>query len=482
MTEQHNSLLYKLRELDESEDYPYHMPGHKRRRLGQLPEEFLGLDITEIDGFDNLHQPEGILKTAQEQANLLYGAGKTYYMVNGSTGGILSAVSAVLPQGGHILMDRGCHKSAYHAAYLRNLKISYLYPTKVPGFAFSEAVTPDRIEQKLEENPDIGAVLIVSPTYEGRIADIRKIADVVHKRGIPLIVDEAHGAHLGFHKRFAENSCRQGADLIIHSVHKTLPSMTQTALLHLNGELVDPGRVERFLHIYQTSSPSYVLMAGIEDAMRVLQSNGEHLFEEFYENYGRLVQELSECRVLRFVSWTDVEQKHQDVGKLIIDAGNSRVSGRWIYQKLREKYHLQCEMAAGTYCLAMFTIADARDAYDKMKHALLEIDRELYEKAVREKMSRPREENREVCPVYPQAKYRYAVAWDMPSFPEQLHNSAGCAVAEFINLYPPGVPILVPGEIIDDDTIDKILTLLSQGYEVQGIFFKDNQPYLNILK
>ena len=227
-------LFDKLERYGNSDIYPYHMPGHKRQVFGELPKEFFQRDITEIDGFDNLHQPEGILLELQDRAAALCGAEESFYLVNGSTGGILSAVSAAVPFGGHILMTRNCHKSAYHAAYLRKLKISYLYPDVLQDYDIYEAVTPDQVCLALEKEKDIDAVLVVSPTYEGRIANIREIAAVVHEKGIPLIVDEAHGAHLGLNTLIHENSCRAGADIVIQSTHKTLPALTQTALLHVN--------------------------------------------------------------------------------------------------------------------------------------------------------------------------------------------------------------------------------------------------------
>ena len=200
--------------------YPYHMPGHKRRPWGGLEKAFYQADITEIAGFDNLHHPEGILLELQQRAARLYGAEESHYLVNGSTGGILCAVSSALPSGGHILMARNCHRSAYHGAYLRNLKISYLWPPCLDRYGICDAVTPEQVKAALERETDIGAVLIVSPSYEGRTADVGAIARVVHQKGIPLIVDEAHGAHFGLAEGFPPNSCQLGADIVVHSVHK----------------------------------------------------------------------------------------------------------------------------------------------------------------------------------------------------------------------------------------------------------------------
>ncbi len=203
-------LFEELRKHSESDIYPYHMPGHKRRPFGMLPGELSRIDITEIDGFDNLHQPEGILDGLQREAAGLYGAEESFYLVNGSTCGILSAVSCALPEGGHILMARNCHRSAYHGIYLRGLRATYLYPPYLEEYGIYDALEPEEVRRALEREPDIGAVLVVSPTYEGRISDIRAIADIVHERGIPLIVDEAHGAHLAWPTVFRKIAASRG--------------------------------------------------------------------------------------------------------------------------------------------------------------------------------------------------------------------------------------------------------------------------------
>lgn len=476
MTESRN-LFEQLHNYGQSDYYPYHMPGHKRARLGQIPEELLKLDITEIDGFDNLHQPEGILRDMQNQASELYGAEETFYLVNGSTCGILSAVSAALPEGGHLLMSRGCHKSAYHAVYLRKLQVTYLYADIVDGFDFGEAVSAEQVELALEREPDIGAVLIVSPTYEGRIADIRAIAQVVHKRGVPLIVDEAHGAHLGVAEGFAEGSCTCGADLVIHSVHKTLPSMTQTALLHVNGELVDRERLKRFLHIYQSSSPSYVLMASIGDAMQVIKQRGTELCAAFYKRYQKAYERLQQCKQLQFIPFHEVEIGRQDVGKLIISTAKTGVSGQWLYDTLRDKYHLQCEMSAGNYCLAMFTLADGKEAYDRMVEALLELDEKLDElEALPDNKAKQLDND---CPLI---AYSLAEAWDKPWKLTEMSVAEGRAVADFVNLYPPGIPLLVPGEVLTPKLSAKLREYLKQNLNVQGVEKQDNKYLIRTIE
>lgn len=443
--------------------YPYHMPGHKRRLAGEMPEEIIRMDITEIEGFDNLHQAEGILRDLQEKAAELYGAEESYYLINGSTCGILSAVSAALPAGGHILMARNCHQSAYHAAYLRNLTISYLYPRLMEEYDINDVVTPEQVREALEKEPDIAALLLVSPTYEGRISQVEHIAEIVHEKGIPLIVDEAHGAHLGWAEGFGRNSCRAGADLVIHSVHKTLPSMTQTALLHVNSTLIDRDRLRRFLHIYQSSSPSYVLMASIDNALHLLETKADKLFAAFRLQYLQMMDRLSECRHLRFIRPQD---NLQDIGKLVISTKAFGLSGRALYDILYKEFRMQMEMAAGTYCLAMFTIGDDEEAYRRMTKALLEIDGRMDNGQIQPDIT-------EISLSYEEQQTTDMVllgsAWDMDGEWIPLQKAVGSHVGEFIYVYPPGTPILVPGEILTGEKYHQILSYFSHGLKVQGL-------------
>lgn len=471
-------LFEKLKETRDSDVYPYHMPGHKRQACGELSEELCGLDITEIDGFDNLHEPRDLLLELQQKAAVLYGAEESFYLVNGSTAGVLSAVSAALPYGGHILMARNCHKSAYHAVYLRGLSSSYLMPPVLEGWDMPDAVTPEQVRSALSAEPETGAVLLVSPTYEGRVSDIRAIADIVHAKRIPLIVDEAHGAHLGFGDGFSDNSCQAGADLVIHSMHKTLPALTQAALLHVNGTLIDRERLRRFLHIYQTSSPSYLLMASIDNALRFVEKEGKEAFAGFERSYQKMIETLASCRKLRVLS---PKRGQQDIGKLVISVRGTGLSGRELYDTLRERYSLQPEMAAESYVLAMFTVNDTPEGYRRMTEALLEIDSQLpvtgercADGAAEPACSAELEQGKACIPL--------GRAWDMDRCRIELRESVGCYAGDFVNLYPPGVPVLVPGERITESLCDKIKFWLETGLSVQGVEKQAEKIFISILK
>ena len=455
--------------------YPYHMPGHKRRLSASMPPEYIRADITEIDGFDNLHDSKGILLELQKKAAMLYGADESFFLVNGSSCGVLAAISAAVSEGGHIIMARNSHKSAYHAAYLRKLKIAYLYPEQIRDYEINEAVRAEQVREALRSCPQAEAVFLVSPTYEGRIADVAEIAKLVHEQNKILIVDEAHGAHLGFAEGFAENSIQAGADLVIHSVHKTLPAPTQTALLHVNGERVNRELVRRFLRIYQSSSPSYLLMAGIADALNVVEKQGKELFPRFLARWRKMLVALEQCKVLRFLPID--APLGQDIGKLVIETSRTNHSGLWLYDILRERYHLQPEMAAGNYCLAMFTVADTEEGYQRLTKALLEIDKELTQMSYK-------------CNVWhkntgipaPETVIPLHSAWDMPRKRVLLSKAIGKIAAEFVNLYPPGTPILVPGERITEELCDRIREDCEKGLNVQGVEQNEDGIWMNCIE
>ena len=239
-------LLKKLIKNREEGSYPFHMPGHKRR-TSKLPKELpYGLDITAIDGFDDLHHAEGILRSYMEHAADVFGCDRLWYLVNGSTAGNLAAISAVAEYGDTIIVARNCHKSVYNAIFLRGLKPVWIYPDEVEEFGIHGAMRPYEVETALMEHPDAKAVFLTSPTYEGIVSNVEKIAAICHKKNVPLLIDEAHGAHFGFHPAFPDSAIHLGADLVINSVHKTLPSLTQTAILKYKalGGLIDLKQVE----------------------------------------------------------------------------------------------------------------------------------------------------------------------------------------------------------------------------------------------
>ena len=445
-----------LEEYSESDFYGMHMPGHKRNQKmmeNDLPYE---IDITEIDEFDDLHHADGIIREAQERAARLYGADETHFLVNGSTVGILSAIMGVTDKQDQILVARNCHKSVYHAIYLNELKPVYVYPEYDEKTGLNGEVRVDDITLLLDKNPNIKAVMIVSPTYDGVVSDVKKIAEVAHVHKIPLIVDEAHGAHFGFHPYFPKNANENGADIVIHSVHKTLPSLTQTALLHINETSVNREKVRMYLHMLQSSSPSYVLMASIDECMELIEKKGEDIFSPYVDNLQKMREELGKLSYLRLV-----ETSHYDCSKFVISVRNTNISSRDLEKILRRKYHLQMEMTSGDYVLGMTAVGDTKEGLERFTQALLEIDRSLSamnKQRVWRELPRTR-----LCAKSSDVLHKKRgkfCGWK---------ESIGKISMEYAYLYPPGIPIIVPGEQITEDVIAYLEMYEQLGYSIEGL-------------
>lgn len=469
-------LYKKLEEYGKSDFYPFHMPGHKRNPLSVAGDFPVQKDITEIAGFDNLHHPVDVLKTAQEEAARLYGVKDSFYCINGSTGAILAAVSAAVKRNGHILIARNCHKAVYHAAYLRELKVTCIYPHEDSELGINGGISPLRVERCLSDNPEIEAVLITSPTYDGIVSDIKRIAEIAHEHKIPLIVDEAHGAHFRFSEYFPVSAAELGADIVIHSLHKTLPSMTQTSLLHLCSDRVSRELLTRFLGIYQTSSPSYVLMASMDACLYKLREDGEKMFSEYTGNLERARERLSKCRYIRLENtMTDPSLGIFDVdrSKLVLSTVHSTLNGRQLTEILRSEFHLEMEMEAENYTLALTSVGDTQEGFERLCCAVEEIDR-------RESLKYTEDLEVQEKSRYQELKQIMKISQAMDALTERIpmEESIGRVSAEFAYLYPPGIPLLVPGEQITGLLIKNMRRYMEQGFDLQGLSDVSNASVL----
>ena len=434
-----------------SDACPFHMPGHKRR-LGSMQDPF-SFDITEIDGFDDLHHAESILKEAQERAAALWHSSETHFLVNGSTAGILSAVHACARPGASLVMARACHRSVYGAAALSRQKTRYL--RSEDRGVLNGPIDPDELERVLDGCGDVSAVLLTSPTYDGIVSDIARAARIAHRRGIPLIVDEAHGAHFGMHPLFPASSVELGADLVIHSLHKTLPSLTQTALLHVNGDLVDRRKVRRMLSVFQTSSPSYVLMASIDRCVSMLRESGNDLFDR----YARLLSAFRTQMDAPGIRLLDTD----DPSRILLQP--VRLSSRELYDTLRDRFHLQPEMCTPSYVLMLSSVADDEEAFRRLLDALREIGASCAGRDASDSAGSPAD----IPPAdHPPARMPLHAALDAPQEQVPLRDAAGRVSAEYLYLYPPGTPLIAPGEEITQDLLRRISRLRKAGLSLQG--------------
>jgi arginine decarboxylase len=464
------TLYDKLKTYRDSDYYGFHMPGHKRL-LGNFENPF-STDITEIEGFDDLHHPQtgGVLTKAQEQAAAVYGSQETHFLVNGSTGGILSAILGCTCPGGSILVSRNCHRSVYHGIALHNLRAVYVYPQQDTKLWINGSILPEDVENALENFPDIQAVLITSPTYDGICSDLEEIGRIVHRKKIPLLVDQAHGAHFPFHPYFPRDAVSQGADVVIHSVHKTLPSLTQTALLHINGSLADRERIRKYLSVFQTSSPSYVLMASLDSCMDFLETRGKDAFER---QTALLRQFHGECKKLKKLRVMDegIRDGRQvwdvDLSKLLCSVRETCWTGMQLGELLRRDYHLEMEMNTCTYSLGISSVADTKEGFHRLQTALFELDERAQEKAWEH------EEEREGAIQESLPRLKAAVSIGEAEFCQKewisVEEAVGRIAASFIYVYPPGIPLAAPGERITEEVGMRISLWKLYGLEVQGL-------------
>jgi len=464
------NIFHKLLSYCGQDFVPMHMPGHKRNIEEFAMGNPYGIDITEIDGFDNLHNPTGLIMDSMNATAQMYGAKKTFYLVNGSSVGILTAISAVAIKGHKVIVARNCHRSVYNAIYLNELNPVYVYPDSVNDLGINSQISAKNVDKLLSENKDVLAVVITSPTYEGIISDISAIAEVVHKFGIPLIVDEAHGAHFHFHEAFPESALDNGADIVVQSIHKTLPAFTQTALLHVKGDLIDISKVSRYLDMYQSTSPSYILMAGIDNCMEFLKTKGPDMFEKYVGNLNAL---RSNIEKLKYISLFHID----DISKLVLYVPDGRLSGKQLYNILLNSYHIQLEMASLYYVIAMTSVGDKIEYYDRFMNALIKIDNSLDP------------QNQAVCDCTLIGCNKFEVvtakviespymAMNAELELVEVEKSIGRISGSSVCIYPPGNPLIFPGEIISVDIINCIKEAYNLGLEIIGLEETDNN--LNI--
>lgn len=495
-------LYEKLITYVESDYYPFHMPGHKRREYLDMKSPYY-YDITEIDGFDNLHEAEELLANGMEEAAKIYHSKSTHFLVNGSTSGILSAISATTKPGDEILIARNCHKAVYNAVLLRGLVPSYLYPSMISEYSIAGSIQVDDVKAAFKNKKNFAAVVITSPTYDGVVSDIMTIAEVVHGNGSILIVDEAHGAHFPFHDGFPKSAIECNADIVIQSIHKTLPALTQTALLHCVSERVNVKQLQKYLSIYQSSSPSYILMASIDRCLKYLSSSKEAfetyqlLLEEFYNK----TESLKNLRVWRPLKSREIYNK--DNSKLIISANSSEISGIWIYEQLLWTYHIQAEMVMKDYVVCLSSVCDSQEGFQRLIDALYMMDQEITRLKKQSttlkiqettlKIENPTLKNENVTSFNADTslnnesipKNELAV---LPSKVEEYRHTskllidcAGEIAAEYIYLYPPGIPLIVPGERISRSFLNQLLEYKAAGLHLRGMS-DQTARYLDVLE
>lgn len=444
-------LIDALKAYSNSDFCPMHMPGHKRNDFAgsDLPYD---IDITEIDGFDNLHESNGILKSLSDRCASEYGSKRCFMLVNGSTCGIQAAVRASVNRGDKVIVARNCHISVYNAIEVNCLNPVYISPSADRLTGISGSITPQQVKEALCNNPDAKLVILTSPTYEGIVSDVSEIARIAHEYSVPLLVDGAHGAHLGFCDEFPVNPVKCGADMVVMSLHKTLPSLTQTALLHLCSDRVDENKIEKSLSIFETSSPSYVLLASIDACMDYVE-NRKSDFLKYSRLLDKFYLDTIKLKHLSVLHGKD-SRRHGgffdfDKGKLIVLTVNSSINGLQLAENLRRKYKIEVEAVCSDYVIAMTSVCDSERNIERFADALIEIDATL--------------DSAEKPPIVsilvPKMKMLPCEAAEVDFEPVMLEDSVGRVSAESVWAYPPGIPLVVPGEVISNELIQCLRAL-----------------------
>ncbi len=428
----------------------FHMPGHKGsgfyKRFGHddFLNNFFDYDITEIEGADNLFQREGIIKAVSEKYARLYGVKQSFLLINGTSCGLIAAILATVPRGKKIIMARNSHKSVFNALNLAGIEPVYAYPELIEEWNISGAISAFEIEEKLRSNPDAEAVILPSPNYYGVCSNIEEISKVVHKFGKVLIVDQAHGAHLNFFnkckiKGFSLAAERAGADIVVNSTHKTLASLTQSAVLNVCSETIDIDLLEDKLQILESTSPSYILMGSLDINGSILEEHGEKLMKEWNENLHFFYEKASKIEGLRVME----NVNGLDRTKINIDMSEKGYSGSQLEKALAKGYGIYAELNTGNLLMCMSGIGNVREDYQVLLKALKEISEQPVSAI----------EKKEILDV----------------IKSKLLEAEGKVCVKAIIPYPPGIPLICPGEIITTAHIDTLSGLLENGEKVLGL-------------
>jgi arginine/lysine/ornithine decarboxylase len=472
----------------------FHMPGHKGRRIfdechmGRIIENLTDMDITELSGADNLFQAEGIIRKLMDRYRNIYGCRESYLLVGGSTAGVLAAVMTCLRQSKKLILPSNCHKSAINALTLTGGIPVYVDPEIIGEFSVSGEVAPETIKKALEENPDADAVLVTSPNYYGICSDIKEIARISSACGVPLIVDQAHGAHLkimedvvgkekiGIKDKAAAGSHildagSLGADIVIEGIHKSLASFTQTAVVNIYSDRVDLERFSDFLQMVESSSPSYMMMASLDMNARIIEEYGDSLIKAWLENLYRFYREAESVEGLEVLN-----HPLSDKTKLVISMRKLGLSGKELFTALEER-RIMLELYTGEIALGLSGIGNTGGDYQKLLDALKDISKGSKSGSVREnQISRSMQEaynsgGCEAGSIYQSRLYSHGRIGKIPASVREVHYSEaqGLIAAISITPYPPGIPLIVPGEVIEKEKIEYAARLQEKGVTVIGM-------------
>jgi arginine/lysine/ornithine decarboxylase len=476
-------ILKALKDYSKEDTAYFHMPGHKGgnifNKIGfeDFDMNMLSMDVTEVPGIDNLHSPETSIKEAQELAAKAFGAEHTFFLVNGTTGGIYSMILAAANPGDKIIIPRNCHKSVIGAVILGRLVPIYINPEFDKRLNVASGISPITVQKAIREHPDAKAVLITSPTYYGVCSDLEQIAKIAHENNMLLLVDEAHGSHFGFHSDLPKTALQCGGDMVAQSTHKTLPAMTQSSMLHVKSDKVDLDKVKFFLQLTQSTSPSHILLASLDTARYIMQEKGEELLKDIIHWCNCLRDEINDSKKLYCLSRADIGRDgifDIDSTRITINFEKLGLSGTEADEVLRSKFKLQVEMSDLYNIVAICTVGDQAGNIKKLTEAI---------KSIASEHDSSNQMQRQAARAF-DIPDMMLMPWEAVYHSKEVvpfESCLGRICGEMIVPYPPGIPIIMPGEVINKSIIDYALECQSKGIKLNGI--KDaSLKYISVIK
>ncbi len=461
---------------------PFHTPGHMQGRgMDRALREFLGdnvlaIDLTQIRGLDDLLQPSEAIVEAQALAAEAYGADQSFFLINGSTSGNQVMMMAALDPGQRLALPRNAHKSAMGGLIMSGVEPIWMQPEVDDELHMDHTVTPQTVRATLGAHPDVRAVYVVSPTYYGVCADLEAIAAIAHEHGIPLLVDEAWGPHFRFHPALPLDALAAGADLCINSTHKMLGSLSQTAMLHRKGERVPLDRLTAVVKLFLSTSPNLVLLASLDVARRQMATQGAALLSRTLELAHETRRRLRAIPGIRCFGEELVGRPGVfdfDPTKITITVKELGYTGYEAEEILRRRYNVQCELADLFNCLALFTIGTTPESAERLVYAVAELSREdrpidvFSPSGVLERRLRT---GTYALPKIPPIRMNPREAFLAPTEGVPFKRSAGRICAEVITPYPPGIPVISPGEEITAEIVSYLDLERRAGVRMQGPF------------
>lgn len=454
---------------------PFHMPGHKNNRrkfeeLDYIAQNLYSMDNTEVPGLDNLHMPEDMILGGEKLAARAFKAHKSYFLVNGSTCGIYSMIMGVTKPNDRVIVQRNCHRSVFMACMMGELDAVYINPEVSSEFGIAVSIDVDRLIEVMDKNMDAKAIVLTYPTYYGTCSDLGRIVTEAHKRGMLVLVDEAHGAHLYFGKGLPKGAMELGADIAVTSLHKTTPALTQTALLNVRDGINTTG-IEFMLRLHQSTSPSYIFMASIDASRYIMETRGEGLIHELLENinwFRNKITPVDEYKLLGIEHIGVNNIYNIDKTKIVI---KSTAGGKKLDEILRQ-HGIQVEMSDIYNVVLICSVGDTRESFEKLYNVLMDCRAELS----------PMPGTGEIEGSMPQYKSAMNMreAYYKPQKRVKLNQAEGLASCELVAPYPPGIPVLLPGEIITKEVIESIESYKSRGIQINGLTDSDAQ-YINVV-